>query len=120
MGVGSTPVRVEMQRQNELRERSVAAARRPASPLEVAILVAVAFAIPAASAWGLAGIALSVALGGAMWLFERGRRRALQRESLLQLWRAIEDACCLDDVRAAARDAARDFDGISRQRLPQR
>ncbi len=50
-----------------------------------------------------------------MWLFERGRRQAMERESLTQLWHAIEDACCLDDVREAAREAVAEFDRTPRR-----
>ena len=107
--MSESSIRVEIHRRDEQRAHSVAAASRSASPLEVAGIVAGAFAIPAASAWGAWGLALSAGLGVAMWLFERSRRRDLERESLVRIWRLIENACSLEDVRNVAHDAVADF-----------
>jgi hypothetical protein len=112
--IGNGPLRADRERQQELRERAILESRRASVPLEVAAIVGVAFAVPAMAAWGLPGLALAAVLGGAMWLFERGRRRAVQRESLAQLWRSIEDACCIDDVRDAARRALAELEPPAR------
>jgi hypothetical protein len=38
----------------------------------------------------------------------------------VRIWRLIEDACSLEDVRDVAHDAVADFDGALRRQLPQR
>lgn len=114
LDIGDGRLRADRDRQQELRDRSIVEAHRSSTPLEIAVIVGGAFAVPAMAAWGLVGLGLAVLLGGAMWLFERRRQQTQAREGLAQLWRAIEEACCLDDVREAARHALSDLDASRR------
>lgn len=109
LDVGDGRLRADRERQQELRERAIVEAHRSSTPLEVAVIFSVAFAIPAAAAWGLIGFGIAALLGGVMWLFERRRQRAQAREGLVRLWRAIQEARCLDDAREAARQALADL-----------
>jgi len=120
LDAGDGRLRAERERQQELRERAMVEAHRSSTPLEVAVMFAVAFAIPGAAAWGFLGFGIAALLGGAMWLFERRRQRAMARDGLVRLWRAIEDARCLDDAREAARQVLAELDVAVRPAAPGR